>query len=104
MDYENCQILLIGESTDHAMEPLKKDQKHGKEEPKEELEKLEHEDELRVKHLHGELFLTLIQAIIDRNQVMTLSSTTSISARKITLKCLPLGSLSLSGVSGPLKA
>ncbi|KAF2115215.1 tetrapyrrole biosynthesis, uroporphyrinogen III synthase [Lophiotrema nucula] len=54
LDYENCQILLIGESTESAMEPLKKDQKHGKEEPKEELEALEHEDELRVKHLHGD--------------------------------------------------
>lgn len=38
-----------------ALEPSRKDAKHGdKETPQEELEKLEHEDELRVQHLHGE--------------------------------------------------
>ena len=53
LDYENTQILLIGENTKKAVEPTKKDQKQGKVAPKEELEQLEHEDELRVKHLHG---------------------------------------------------
>ncbi|KAF4300767.1 hypothetical protein GTA08_BOTSDO10847 [Botryosphaeria dothidea] len=57
LDYANLQILLIGEGTDgnlaNALEPKSKDQKAGKEEPEEELEKLEHEDELRVQHLHG---------------------------------------------------
>ncbi|KAJ9667752.1 hypothetical protein H2201_001938 [Coniosporium apollinis] len=59
LDYENTQILLIGEGTDgdvsKALEPSRKDVKHGdKETPQEELEKLEHEDELRVQHLHGD--------------------------------------------------
>ncbi|KAJ4347004.1 uncharacterized protein N0V89_010938 [Didymosphaeria variabile] len=53
LDYANTQILLIGEHTDKAVEATKKDQKHDKNTPKEELEKLEHEDELRVEHLHG---------------------------------------------------
>ncbi|KAF1835043.1 tetrapyrrole biosynthesis, uroporphyrinogen III synthase [Decorospora gaudefroyi] len=54
LDYEYCQILLIGENTEKAVEPTQKDQKHDKETPKEEIEKLEHEDELRVEHLHGD--------------------------------------------------
>jgi uroporphyrinogen-III synthase len=54
LDHEYCQILLIGENTDKAMEPTKKDKKHDKETPKEEIEQLEHEDELRVQHLKGE--------------------------------------------------
>lgn len=54
LDFEYCQILLIGENVDKAVEPTKKDQKHDKETPQAELEQLEHEDELRVQHLHGE--------------------------------------------------
>ncbi|KAF2659484.1 tetrapyrrole biosynthesis, uroporphyrinogen III synthase [Lophiostoma macrostomum CBS 122681] len=53
LDYANCQILLIGEHTDKAVEPTTKDKKHDKETPKQELEQLEHEDELRVEHLNG---------------------------------------------------
>jgi hypothetical protein len=53
LDYESCQILLIGEKIDAGVQPTQKDQKHDKETPMEEIEKLEHEDELRVKHLHG---------------------------------------------------
>ncbi|EKG09342.1 hypothetical protein MPH_13656 [Macrophomina phaseolina MS6] len=57
LEYDNVQILLIGEGTDdnlaNALEPKSKDQKQGKERPEEELENLEHEDELRVQHLHG---------------------------------------------------
>jgi uroporphyrinogen-III synthase len=53
LDYANCQILLIGEKINKALDPTTKDQKHDKEEPIEELEQLEHEDELRVEHLHG---------------------------------------------------
>ena len=53
LNYEYCQILLIGEHLDKAVEPTKKDQKHDKETPEEEIEKLEHEDELRIQHLHG---------------------------------------------------
>jgi hypothetical protein len=55
IDYEYCQILLIGEHLEKGVEPTTKDQKHDKETPQEELEKLEHEDELRVEHLHGAL-------------------------------------------------
>lgn len=54
LDYEYCQILLIGEKVESAIEPIKKDQKHQKDTPQEELEKLEHEDELRIQHLHGD--------------------------------------------------
>ena len=36
-----------------GVEPTTKDQKHDKDTPLEEIEKLEHEDELRVEHLHG---------------------------------------------------
>lgn len=57
LDHEYCQILLIGENTDKAVEATKKNEKHGKETPKEEIEQLEHEDELRVQHLKGELSL-----------------------------------------------
>jgi hypothetical protein len=53
IDHEYCQILLIGEELEAGVEPTTKDQKHDKETPQQELEKLEHEDELRVKHLHG---------------------------------------------------
>lgn len=53
LDYENAQILLIGESVEKAVKPTAKDQKHDKAEPKEELEQLAHEDELRVEHLSG---------------------------------------------------
>ncbi|KAK1918968.1 hypothetical protein P3342_001098 [Pyrenophora teres f. teres] len=54
LDYEYCQILLIGEKMESGVEPTTKDQKHDKETPLEEIEKLEHEDELRVEHLHGD--------------------------------------------------
>lgn len=57
LDYANAQFLLIGESLDdsHALEATSKDQKSDKKEtPQEEIEKLEHEDELRVEHLKGD--------------------------------------------------
>ena len=57
LDYANAQFLLIGEGQDNvdkALEPSNKDEKHGKDKPEEEMEKLEHEDELRVDHLHGD--------------------------------------------------
>ena len=61
LDYDNTQFLLIG----HGDNPLDKatsaqpdDQKEGKEEPREELEKLEHEDEMRINHLAGEYPIT----------------------------------------------
>jgi hypothetical protein len=57
LDYENAQFLLIGEGQGEeikkALEPVRKDQKQGKDTPLEEIERLEHEDELRVQHLDG---------------------------------------------------
>lgn len=55
LDYPNTQLLIIGEShgLDHATEALDRDQRHDKETPLEEMEKLEGEDEIRVKHLNG---------------------------------------------------
>lgn len=53
LDTVNAQILFIGESSgiDKAVEPRKKDQKEGKEEPREVLEELEEEDLARMKGL-----------------------------------------------------
>lgn len=53
LDYVNTQVLLVGEGAgiDKAMEPQKQDQKDGKEEPEEELVKLEEEDAQRMKDL-----------------------------------------------------
>lgn len=62
LDYPNTQILLIGEHTDKAVEAIRKDQKYDKEPPKEELEQLEHEDELRVEQLNGMEPLQVIHA------------------------------------------
>ncbi|KAM0326757.1 hypothetical protein ACHAQA_006630 [Verticillium albo-atrum] len=52
-DFPNAQILLIGESSgiEKAVEPQKKDQKNGKEEPEEVLKNLEEDDVNRMKHL-----------------------------------------------------
>ncbi|KAK4555988.1 hypothetical protein LTR86_006684 [Recurvomyces mirabilis] len=53
LNYANAQFLLIGE--DFTGEGTQKDEKDdNKETPAEELEKLEHEDELRVEHLKGD--------------------------------------------------
>ncbi|KAI0473201.1 hypothetical protein GGR56DRAFT_653618 [Xylariaceae sp. FL0804] len=56
LDYVNTQFLLVGESSgiEKATEPQKKDQEEGKEEPREELEKLEDEDTHRMEHLKGD--------------------------------------------------
>ena len=52
--YENAQVLLIGEKFEKSVEGTKEDeQSKEKETPAEELEKLEHEDDLRVEHLAG---------------------------------------------------
>lgn len=55
LDYVNAQVLLIGESIDsHALEATKQDEESSqKETPAEEVEKLEREDEIRIKHLKG---------------------------------------------------
>ena len=56
LDYENTQFLLIGHK-DHALEKAagqqNQDEGEGKDQPIEEMEKLEHEDEIRVEHLKG---------------------------------------------------
>jgi hypothetical protein len=57
LDYMNTQVLIIGErqgDVDKATQPQSQDEKDGKEKPLEEMEKLEGEDEIRVKHLKGE--------------------------------------------------
>ncbi|KAI9707076.1 MAG: hypothetical protein M1836_000036 [Candelina mexicana] len=57
LDYEKSQILIIGEGMDEigkAAEQSSKDEKHDKDTPLEEMEKLEHEDELRVQHLKAD--------------------------------------------------
>lgn len=56
LDYENTQFLLIGHA-EHALEKAadQKDQEgEGKDQPIEEMEKLVHEDEIRVEHLKGD--------------------------------------------------
>ena len=64
LDYVNTQFLVIGEGqgdVNKATKPQSQDEKDGKEKPIEELEKLEGEDEIRVKHLKGaeSLLITL---------------------------------------------
>jgi hypothetical protein len=54
LDYKNTQFLLIGEGIGElgkAVEQQAGDER--KETPLEEMEKLEHEDEIRVEHLKG---------------------------------------------------
>ncbi|MCJ1399324.1 hypothetical protein MMC11_002526 [Xylographa trunciseda] len=56
LDYKNCQILLIGSGTEDlskATDQTKSDAKANEDTPLEEMEKLEHEDEIRVEHLKG---------------------------------------------------
>lgn len=57
LDYVNAQFLIIGEgrgSIEKATRPQSQDEKDGKEKPVEEMEKLEGEDEIRVRHLEGD--------------------------------------------------
>ncbi|KAI9828166.1 MAG: hypothetical protein M1826_006094 [Phylliscum demangeonii] len=57
LDYTNAQILLIGEQSDDlaaALEPNPTDQKQHKTTPLDEMEQLEHEDDIRVNHLKGD--------------------------------------------------
>lgn len=63
LDYVHTQFIVIGEgqgSVDKATQPQSQDEKDGKEKPIEELEKLEGEDEIRVKHLKGVQHLQVI--------------------------------------------
>ncbi|KAJ9646911.1 hypothetical protein H2204_000603 [Knufia peltigerae] len=56
LDYVNTQFLLIGESHhyDKATEGRPSDEREGNGVPEEEIEKLEGEDEIRIKHLKGD--------------------------------------------------
>jgi len=68
LDYANAQMLLIGEDFEKSgnLEPTPKDQKDdSKETPQEELEKLEHEDELRVEHISGKSAHISVVSITD---------------------------------------
>ena len=61
LNYENTQFLIIGHH-DEALEKATKpqdgeEQKPEKETPLEEMEKLEHEDEIRVEHLKGNCYV-----------------------------------------------
>jgi hypothetical protein len=53
LDYPNTQFLVIGESYDSAVEQRPKDERENNGSPSAEIEKLEGEDEIRVKHLKG---------------------------------------------------
>ncbi|CAJ2502197.1 Uu.00g095910.m01.CDS01 [Anthostomella pinea] len=56
LDYVSTQFLLVGESSgiEKATEPQKEDKKEGKEEPVEEMQKLEDEDTHRMEALKGD--------------------------------------------------
>ena len=56
LDYANAQFLLIGHEGDGLKEATveqPEDAKQDKDTPMEEMEKLEHEDEVRIEHLKG---------------------------------------------------
>jgi len=53
LEYANTQFLVIGESYENALEQRPKDEREGNGLPSNEMEKLEGEDEIRVKHLKG---------------------------------------------------
>ncbi|KIW89118.1 uncharacterized protein Z519_09970 [Cladophialophora bantiana CBS 173.52] len=54
LDYDHAQFLMIGEDYDKATEQRPKDERENNAAPEEEMEKLEGEDEIRIKHLKGD--------------------------------------------------
>ena len=65
LDYSSAQCLIIGEGFGElgkATEQQPSDEKHDKDTPLEEMEKLEHEDEIRVEHLKGNVLQSLEQS------------------------------------------
>ncbi|ETI25190.1 hypothetical protein G647_04563 [Cladophialophora carrionii CBS 160.54] len=54
LNYDHAQFLMIGEDYEKATEQRPKDQREDNAPPEQELEKLEGEDEIRVKHLKGD--------------------------------------------------
>ena len=95
LDYPNAQFLIIGESRglDHATKALDSDQKHSRETPLEEMEKLEGEDEIRVKHLKGKRThqIIVVGRMLTEEQVMILSLLISALVRKNIQKSLLRG-------------
>lgn len=92
LDYANAQFLVIGESYENAVEQRPKDEREGNGLPSDEIEKLEGEDEIRVKHLKGKpnhfacgvFQLTIYQETMQYLQI-------SGSPRRNTPKYLQLG-------------
>lgn len=77
LDYVNTQILIIGHegnTVEKATVQQGEDQEKHKDTPIEEIEKLEHEDELRVEHLKGKLVVLQLDHKIytDASKVMIL--------------------------------
>ncbi|KIY02873.1 uncharacterized protein Z520_01338 [Fonsecaea multimorphosa CBS 102226] len=54
LEYDNAQFLMIGEDYDKATEQRPKDEREDNAAPEEEMEKLDGEDEIRIKHLKGD--------------------------------------------------
>lgn len=99
LDYVNTQFLVIGEGQgdiDKATQPQAQDEKEGKEKPLEELENLEGEDDIRVKHLKGAQYPLAIlrdsSYVTDILQAMMLFLLIFTSVRKTTQKCKQHGS------------
>jgi hypothetical protein len=76
---------------DKATQPQSQDEQDGKEKPLEELEKLEGEDEIRVKHLNGvghlQVILHFCSYMTDAPQVTMPSLPIFTSAQKNTRSC-----------------
>ena len=89
LDYDNAQFLLIGESADKAFEQRPKDEREGNAPPEEEMEKLEGEDEIRIKHLKGKSLCreACIAVTNTKFQEMTLSLWTLVSQLKTFPRC-----------------
>ncbi|OQV10813.1 hypothetical protein CLAIMM_14751 [Cladophialophora immunda] len=54
LNFDNAQFLMIGEDYDKATEQRPKDERENNAAPEEEMEKLDGEDEIRIKHLKGD--------------------------------------------------
>ena len=89
LDYVNTQFLLIGHkdnALEKATEPQNQDEGEGKDKPLEEMEKLEHEDQIRVEHLKGNTVavrsFSVSNPLTECSQEMTPSLWTSDLIRK----------------------
>lgn len=96
LTYANAQFLLIGEAANElgkAVEATARDQKHEKETPQEEMEKLENEDEHRKETLKGTSTDHTTKVGIDALQGMTLFLRISASATRNILVSRRLGNV-----------